>query len=190
MWRQAVIILVSANHNGIPTIKFKIFFLKTNLHYQNTIPLWAPLIYVQINPLLSIVLFAIMYTEQALRRDCNKTKKKEKRKIPSYLQIVTHLSVKHYKATNRISEVFIYRCNKYIHIQTDRRRMVRKDLKKKNRINLEIKTQNTQSVLPHSIDSRYSAFSLPVPYSMTRFSSHTRTYAHAHNDQYKKVYTM
>jgi DNA replication protein DnaD len=98
----------------------------------------------------------------------------KKRKIPSSLQIVTHLSVKHYKATNRISEAFIYRCNKYIHIQTDRRRIVQKDLK--NEINLEIKTQNTQSVLPHSTDSRYSAFSLPVPYSMTRFSSHTRTH--------------
>jgi hypothetical protein len=66
------------NHNVIPSIKFKDF--KTVLQYQNTIPLWVLSLYVQINPLFSIVLFAIMYTEQALRRDYNETKKKQKKR--------------------------------------------------------------------------------------------------------------
>lgn len=88
------------------------------------------------------------------------------------------MSLKHHKAMNRISEVFIYRWNKYIHIRTERRRTGLEGFK--IRINLEIKTQNT-ICLPHSTDSCYSAYSLPVPNSMTKFISHTHTYAHAHN---------
>jgi hypothetical protein len=111
-------------------------------------------------------------------------KDKKREEILSYLQIATHLSTKHYKAMNRISKVFIYRQNKYIHIQTDRTSMVLYGFKK--RINLEIKPtiQFVYLILLTAV-TVLTAYQCHI---LWQSSVAIHTYAHAHNDQYKKLY--
>lgn len=122
-----------------------------------------------------------MYTEQALHCDYNKTKREE---IPSYLKITTQLSVKHYKAMNRISSSFIYRWNKYKNIQTDRRSMVLYGFK--NGINLEIKP--TIWFVYLILLTAVTVLTACLCHILRQRSVAIHTYAHAHNDQYKKVY--